>query len=251
MSHEIQSLFTCSCGEALPELCQLPDWACLRAFCCQGWSKQASPSTEDFFERIEHLPELGTAHLLCVDEHFGFPMPGGSVWVLFVPPSSSLNSLDSHPEEIPESGLVRVELLEVRSKTERIAWLSVRVLEVHRLTELISLFPPCLNPLPLPALMCLGEIYTVFNGVLAISHSDEDDGRAWVLCQRHAEVWSLLMHSYWSYHSEEIHVGHRQLTPEEAVSLGLDNSSPNPSLFTRGNVHSNSSIASRQIDEEN
>ena len=221
IGQEFQSIFTCSCGKTLPEIGPLPDWARWLAFNCTGWSASSEPGTDEFFERIDRLPEPGSVQLLNVDEHFGVPKPGNPVLVLFMPPDSSINGPDSSPAEIPLSGLVQVELIEIVSQSKSHAWLSVRVLDVYRFTEFFSLVPPYLNPSPLPQLMCSGKVESVQYENLAYSYSSEDDGFAWTLCQRHHGRWHLLMHSLWSYHSEEIHVGNRTLTPEEAASLGL------------------------------
>ncbi len=224
MKQEFQPFFICCCGKALPECGDLPDWADWRAFSCTGWSAGTEAVTNEFFKRIDCLPEPGSVQCLHVDEHFGIPKLGETVWVLFTPWNSSINGWDSNPEEIPLSGLVRIELIDIVSKVERHASLSVRVLEILRLTEL-HLYPPReLIPSPLPRLMCDGKIYCDFFRDFAYSTSSEDDGNKWTLCQRHHGRWNLLLHSEWCYHSEDIHVGNRPLTIEEAASLGLPDS---------------------------
>ncbi len=220
-SLEFDSIFTCSCGQALPVLEPLPDWAHWFAFPSAGWSVEHNPSVREYFERIERLPEPGTIHSLVVDEHFGLPKVGGSVWVLFEPPNTAINGWDDNPEEIANSGLVRIELVEIQAKYDREAVLSVRVLETRSIHEIYSLFPPCVTPAPLQSLMCDGAIQVIQWGDLACSISTEDDGHAWTICQRNAGAWSLLMHSRWCYHSDVIHVGHRLLSADESSELGL------------------------------
>ena len=210
----------------------LSDWAHLIAFPCASWipnsvaeaaANDDHQNTGNFFgERIERLPEPGSLNVLMVDNHFGMPVSGGSIWVLFKPPYSSVNDWDLDvPEELLLSGLVRVEVVEILSKYVDNAWLRVRVLDVLTMTKIAEKWAPSDTPARLPDLLDCGQPKCQLLNDFAWCTASADDCFQAVLCHRRQSHWNLLMHFDWQYHSDFLEVGCRELSEEESKRLGL------------------------------
>lgn len=207
----------------------LPDWAHWLIFTGVSWSRLPDflPGPEQVVDFVERLPEVGSLPWIKVTDNFSLPRDGGSVWALFTPPLTELNGWDGdHPEEIGLSGFVRVELVELVSRPPPVAWLRVRVLEVRAFTELFDLWPPCPDPAPLPGppqseLLYEAERHRVLWQDLALCWSCGDDELTWVLCQRRAGRWHLLVHADWWFLCDAGCVGHRLLNDDEAAYIGL------------------------------
>ena len=216
----------------MPTIRPLSDWAQIIAFPCAHWVADSAAEIAARVdhgdtgnlaeERLEQLPNVGSSQFLMVDHHFGMPVSGDSVWVLFKPSYSTMNDWDvAAPKEFAESGLVRVEVVEILSRYEQNAWLRVQVLEVLRITELIGKWLPPVFAEPLLDLLSCGEITCRLFGDIAYCTASADDCFQSVVCQQLAGRWTLLMYSEWQYHSDYLEVGRRELTVAEALRLKL------------------------------
>lgn len=232
INKSFQPIFSCSCGAPLPTIRPLSDWAQIIAFPCAHWVADSAAEiaarvdhgyTGNLTEvRLEQLPEVGSSQFLMVDHHFGMPVSGDSVWVLFKPSYSTMNDWNvAVPKELAESGLVCVEVIEILSRYEQNAWLRVRVLEVLRINELIGKWLPLDFAAPLPDLLNCGEITCSLFGNIAYCTASADDCFQSVVCQQLEGRWSLLMYSDWQYHSDYLEVGRRELSAAESLRLKL------------------------------
>jgi hypothetical protein len=167
-------------------------------------------------------------HLVRVDVHFLLPGRVVPTWVLYQPALSANNGWLEYPQEICDSALVKIQVLEILTVSSDHAWLRIQVLETLPLERIGEIVPVRSPNAPLGADLLTSstdgsDISRVDVGDLCyLDFNAQSDLGEWVLCGRRDGHWNLLLYSEWGSHYDLIYVGHRPLSAEEWCALSRE-----------------------------
>jgi hypothetical protein len=203
----------------------VPGWAAVAGSAGVEWldgSAADLPTAESaHFPRAQLPPRRGEERAVRV--RAPFRSDGGPFWALFKPALAAINGLDEYPELLSQCAMIACTPVETLSRDARHAWLRVHVEDAIVAAEAADHFPPSVAGslgYLVPELSSTTTMARAASGGLSYyAWSAEGDIGSWAVCTDGERGQALVLYGEWSFHQDDVALGHRPLSPAETAAI--------------------------------
>jgi hypothetical protein len=147
----------------------------------------------------------------------------GPFWALFEPGLAASDGFEDHPELLSHCVMIAYTPLEILSRGDRHAWLSVRVEDAIVAADAVHRFPPSVAGSLGYLVPERSSMYTLSQaasgGLSYYAWSFQGDIGSWAVCTDGEHGMALVLYGEWSFHQNDVALGHRPLSPAETAAI--------------------------------
>jgi hypothetical protein len=186
-----------------------------------GGATDVPAAESELFPRAHQPPRPGEERAVRVRAPF---LVDGTdpFWALFKPALAAINGLDEYPELLSQCAMIACTFVATLSRGDRHAWLRVRVADAIFAADAARRFPASAAGslgwlLPERGSTTLARAAS--GGLSYYAWSAEGDIGSWAICADSALGTVMVLYGEWSFHQDDVALGHRPLAPAETDAV--------------------------------